>query len=229
MRPYQVVGHADGLHGAAEHKFAGMQDKTGAGRHVHFLGQVRLTQLRIDVCLGLIHKNSENRPRRRSMLEGWIAVSSSGFTSRRPDAIASRRARSLRTTRPPLRPTWARGPDATVRLPSEPSDRPSVILAVDQGTTGTTTLVVDERARIVGRGYAPVTQSYPRPGWVEHDPRQIWDGVQRSVRQVLEAARLETVEAIGITNQRETAVAWDAASLEPFSTAIVWQGRPYRA
>ena len=122
-----------------------------------------------------------------------------------------------------MRPTWARGPDATVRLPSEPSDRPSVILAIDQGTTGTTTLVVDERARIVGRGYAPVTQSYPRPGWVEHDPRQIWDGVQRSVRQVLEAARLETVEAIGITNQRETAVAWDAASLEPLSTAIVWQ------
>ena len=98
-----------------------------------------------------------------------------------------------------------------------------MILAIDQGTTGTTTLIVDHRAHIAGRAYAPVTQSYPRPGWVEHDPRQIWDGVQRSARQALRAASPDSVEAVGITNQRETAVAWDAATLEPLTPAIVWQ------
>ena len=98
-----------------------------------------------------------------------------------------------------------------------------MILAIDQGTTGTTTLIVDHRAHIAGRAYAPVTQSYPRPGWVEHDPRQIWEGVQRSARQVLKGAGPDTVEAVGITNQRETAVAWDAATLEPLTPAIVWQ------
>jgi glycerol kinase len=98
-----------------------------------------------------------------------------------------------------------------------------VILAIDQGTTGTTTLIVDHEARIVGRAYAPVEQSYPRPGWVEHDPNQIWQGVQRSTRQALDAAEARTVATIGITNQRETAVAWDAATLEPLAPAIVWQ------
>lgn len=98
-----------------------------------------------------------------------------------------------------------------------------VILAIDQGTTGTTTLVIDEDARIVGRAYAPVDQSYPRPGWVEHDADRIWDGVQRAVRQALDAAPAGAVAAIGITNQRETAVAWDAATLEPLGPAIVWQ------
>ncbi|MDE2867846.1 MAG: glycerol kinase GlpK [Chloroflexota bacterium] len=98
-----------------------------------------------------------------------------------------------------------------------------MILAIDQGTTGTTTLVIDEDTRIVGRAYAPVDQSYPRPGWVEHDPNQIWDGVQRSARQALEVAPAGAVAAIGITNQRETAVAWDAATLQPLGPAIVWQ------
>ncbi len=98
-----------------------------------------------------------------------------------------------------------------------------MILAIDQGTTGTTTLVIDEDARIVGRAYAPIDQSYPRPGWVEHDPNQIWDGVQRSARQALDLAPAGAVAAIGITNQRETAVAWDAATLEPLTPAIVWQ------
>ena len=98
-----------------------------------------------------------------------------------------------------------------------------MILAIDQGTTGTTTLVIDERARIVGRSYAPVTQSYPRPGWVEHDPTQIWDGVRRSARRALDPAPSERVAAIGITNQRETAVAWDATTLRPLGPAIVWQ------
>lgn len=98
-----------------------------------------------------------------------------------------------------------------------------MILAIDQGTTGTTTLIVDERARIVARAYAPVTQQYPRPGWVEHDPDQIWHGVLQGVHQALAAAPSDSVAAVGITNQRETAVAWDAATLEPLAPAIVWQ------
>ncbi len=98
-----------------------------------------------------------------------------------------------------------------------------MILAIDQGTTGTTTLVVDAQARIVGRAYAPVNQGYPRPGWVEHDPNQIWEGVCRSARQALAATPPGAVAAIGITNQRETAVAWDSATLQPLGPAIVWQ------
>ena len=98
-----------------------------------------------------------------------------------------------------------------------------LILSIDQGTTGTTALVIDEDARIVGRSYAPVVQSYPRPGWVEHDPRQIWQSVQRSTRRALDAASVDSVAAIGITNQRETSVAWDVATLKPLGPAIVWQ------
>ena len=98
-----------------------------------------------------------------------------------------------------------------------------MILAIDQGTTGTTTLVVDERARIVGRAYAKVTQAYPRPGWVQHDPDQIWDGVLQGARRALAGAPSASVAAVGITNQRETAVAWDANSLRPLGPAIVWQ------
>lgn len=98
-----------------------------------------------------------------------------------------------------------------------------MILAIDQGTTGTTTLVIDERARIVGRGSVTVSQSYPRPGWVEHDPGQIWQGVHQSSRQALDSAPSGSVAAVGITNQRETAIAWDATSLEALGPAIVWQ------
>lgn len=99
----------------------------------------------------------------------------------------------------------------------------ALILAIDQGTTGTTALVVDEDARIVGRAYAPVAQCYPRPGWVEHDPNQIWQGVVRSARQAIDAAPPGSVAVVGITNQRETAVAWDGTTLEPLGPAIVWQ------
>ncbi len=100
---------------------------------------------------------------------------------------------------------------------------PAVILAVDQGTTGTTALVVDDRGRVQGRGYAPVTQHYPRPGWVEHDLDQIWQSVQRSARQALDAAPPRALAGLGLTNQRETAAAWDAATLRPLGPAIVWQ------
>jgi glycerol kinase len=98
-----------------------------------------------------------------------------------------------------------------------------LILSIDQGTTGTTALLISDRAEVVGRGYAEVIQHYPRDGWVEHDPRQIWKSVEESVAAALAAAPTEDVTAIGVTNQRETVVAWDAVTNEPLAAAIVWQ------
>ena len=99
------------------------------------------------------------------------------------------------------------------------------VLAIDQGTTGTTALVLDEGGRIVGRGYSPVTQRYPQPGWVEHDAEQIWQTVLDAAAQALTAAHTTTPTAIGITNQRETTVVWDRHTGTPIAPAIVWQCR----
>jgi glycerol kinase len=96
-----------------------------------------------------------------------------------------------------------------------------VILAIDQGTTGTTCLVVDDDLRVVRRGYAELPQHYPRAGWVEHDPAEIWE----SVLAAAEHAGLDGVEAIAIANQRETTVLWERASGKPVAPAIVWQDR----
>jgi glycerol kinase len=93
-----------------------------------------------------------------------------------------------------------------------------VILAIDQGTTGTTCLLVDEELNVHGRGYAALPQHFPQPGWVEHDPAEIWESVQRA-SDGLEA------DTIAITNQRETTVVWDRATGEPVHNAIVWQDR----
>jgi glycerol kinase len=103
----------------------------------------------------------------------------------------------------------------------------SFILAIDQGTTGTTTIVFDHATNIRGRAYSPVQQIYPQPGWVEHDPLDIWGGVVNSVREAIKSARIswQQIAAIGITNQRETVVVWDKATGEPVYNAIVWQCR----
>src|SRR2546423_4441080 len=102
-----------------------------------------------------------------------------------------------------------------------------VILAIDQGTSGTTCLVVDGDLRSRGRGYCPVQQHYPRPGWVEHDPEDIWRSVVAATEQALADASVRggEVQAIGITNQRETTLLWDRRSGEPVQRAIVWQDR----
>jgi len=104
---------------------------------------------------------------------------------------------------------------------------PRVVLAIDQGTTGTTVLVVDSRGRIVGRAYSEFTQHYPRPGWVEHDPEEIWQVTLRVVRGALRRAgvRPSHVAGIGITNQRETTVLWNARTGRPVHRALVWQDR----
>jgi len=103
------------------------------------------------------------------------------------------------------------------------------VVAIDAGTTGVRALVVDEHARITDVAYRELTQHFPRPGWVEHDPNEIWDAVEATLAEV--ATRLsdsgdtDTVAAIGITNQRETLVAFDRATGRPLHRAIVWQDR----
>ena len=99
------------------------------------------------------------------------------------------------------------------------------ILAIDQGTTGSTCLVISREGRVLGRAYSEFTQHFPRPGWVEHDAGEIWDVTRAVAREALESASEADVLGIGITNQRETVVLWDRETLEPVSRAIVWQDR----
>jgi glycerol kinase len=98
------------------------------------------------------------------------------------------------------------------------------VLAIDAGTTGVTALVVGEDARVQARGYEEFPQHFPRPGWVEHEPEQIWQATLSAVRQALDGSDAAPT-AIGITNQRETAVLWDRDSLAAPRRAVVWQDR----
>ena len=102
-----------------------------------------------------------------------------------------------------------------------------MILAIDQGTTGTTCLVFDREGGIVGRAYSEFEQHFPRPGWVEHDADEIWQVTRRVAAKALANAGIAggDLDAIGITNQRETVVAWDPATGEPVHRALVWQDR----
>ncbi len=102
-----------------------------------------------------------------------------------------------------------------------------MILAVDQGTTGTSCLVLDDAGRVVGRSYAEIEQHYPQPGWVEHDPGALWQSVVDVGAAALRDAGAVggDLRAIGIANQRETVVAWDRSTGEPLYRAIVWQDR----
>lgn len=102
----------------------------------------------------------------------------------------------------------------------------AAVLAIDQGTTGTTAMVVTRTGSILGQSYAEFTQHFPRPGWVEHDAMEIWEVTRRVSREALGiVAGKARVEGIGITNQRETVVVWDRETLEPVHRAIVWQDR----
>ena len=102
-----------------------------------------------------------------------------------------------------------------------------VILAIDQGTTGTTCLVVDDELDTCGRGYREFPQHYPRPGWVEHDPEELWASVLDSAEDAIRSAgvRPSELQAIGIANQRETTVLWERATGRAVAPAIVWQDR----
>ena len=119
-----------------------------------------------------------------------------------------------------------------------------LILAIDQGTTGTTVLIVDQTLAVRGRAYRELPQIYPRPGEVEHDPEEIWRSVTEAIGAALGDANTNTdadttsgaratgttaiaarIAAIGITNQRETTILWDRSSGRPVANAIVWQDR----
>ncbi len=101
------------------------------------------------------------------------------------------------------------------------------ILAIDQGTTSSRALVVDGQGAVCGRGQVPFTQHFPRPGWVEHDPDEIWSSTETAIADALRAAGIgpQDLAAVGITNQRETVIAWDRTTGEPLARAIVWQDR----
>ena len=101
------------------------------------------------------------------------------------------------------------------------------VLALDQGTTGSTALVVDAEGALRGRGYQELPQYFPQPGWVEHDPEEIWQTQLRAARAALAAAGATPADvvAIGITNQRETTILWERATGRPVHRAIVWQCR----
>ena len=98
------------------------------------------------------------------------------------------------------------------------------ILAIDQGTTGTTCVLYNEKAEVLGKAYRELRQIYPCEGWVEHDPEEIWQSVVLCVRELLERCPV-TIAALGITNQRETTIVWERASGRPVYHAIVWQCR----
>ena len=101
------------------------------------------------------------------------------------------------------------------------------ILAIDQGTTGTTALLVDGSGRVVWQTYREIVQIYPQPGWVEHDPNDIFESVIDTVDELLEATEIgvRQINSIGITNQRETTIVWERSTGKPLFNAIVWQCR----
>ncbi len=101
------------------------------------------------------------------------------------------------------------------------------ILAIDQGTTGSTVLLLDRDLNLVSRGYREFRQIYPKPGWVEHDPGDIWNSVTGAMADALKEWGMESppIKAIGITNQRETSIIWNRQTGRPLHNAIVWQCR----
>jgi glycerol kinase len=107
-----------------------------------------------------------------------------------------------------------------------------MILAIDEGTTGVTCLVIDVEGRVRGRGYSEFGQHFPRPGWVEHDAEEIWETTRRVAAAAVADAgiRMDGLAGIGITNQRETVVLWDRVTGRPLHRALVWQdGRTAQA
>src|SRR5690349_19264482 len=99
------------------------------------------------------------------------------------------------------------------------------VLAIDQGTTSTRAILFDSNAEPVAKAQRELTQHYPQPGWVEHDPEEIWQSVLSTVREATSGIEPSRIAGIGITNQRETTVVWDRSTGEPIHNAIVWQDR----
>jgi glycerol kinase len=107
---------------------------------------------------------------------------------------------------------------------------PQFICAIDQGTTGTTVIILDDALKIRAKVNQEFEQIYPRPSWVEHDPEAIWESTLATIAEATRQADISAgdIKAIGITNQRETTVVWDRKTGEPIHNAIVWQDRRTR-
>ena len=103
----------------------------------------------------------------------------------------------------------------------------ALILSIDQGTTSTRAIVFDSRGNAVAVVQQEIKQHYPKPGWVEHDPEELWDTTKHVCRKAVEKAERSgrKVVTVGITNQRETTVIWDRQTGAPIHNAIVWQDR----
>lgn len=121
---------------------------------------------------------------------------------------------------------WLRGAGGAVMVHDElhkPVLRVAIV-AIDQGTTGTTCVLYGPGGEVLARSYREISQIYPSEGWVEHDPEEIWNSVLETVGDVLRQCPAE-VSSVGITNQRETVVVWDRRSGRPVCNAVVWQCR----
>ena len=103
----------------------------------------------------------------------------------------------------------------------------SYVIALDQGTTSSRAILFNRAGEILSRAQYPFRQIYPQPGWVEHDPREIWATERRALAEAVNAANVDpkAIAGIGITNQRETTILWERATGTPVYTAIVWQCR----
>src|SRR5690606_14666561 len=101
----------------------------------------------------------------------------------------------------------------------------SVVIAIDAGTTGVRSFALSEDGTPAAYAYRELPQHFPRPGWVEHDPAEIWEATLATLAEVVRALDDEPIAALGITNQRETALAWDRRTGRPRHNALVWQDR----
>ena len=110
---------------------------------------------------------------------------------------------------------------------SNPMSKPRYIMALDQGTTSSRAIIFDQRGEMVSVAQRPFNQYFPKPGWVEHDGKEIWASQVAVLTEALAKSRLDAadIQAIGVTNQRETTLVWDRATGEPLYNAIVWQDR----
>ncbi|MEM2960041.1 MAG: FGGY family carbohydrate kinase, partial [Candidatus Bathyarchaeia archaeon] len=101
------------------------------------------------------------------------------------------------------------------------------VLALDEGTTSARAIIFDRESKVLGLGQYGFSQIYPHPGWVEHNPDEIWNAQTRAIIDAIKAARIEPskIAAVGVTNQRETAILWDKRTGNPVYNAIVWQCR----
>lgn len=146
---------------------------------------------------------------------------------RTPSSKGVREGLQIIAQREHFEPPGARVADRRSHYSPPVVARSPVTIAIDAGTTGVRALVIDDRARVVDIAYRELTQHFPRPGWVEHDPGEIWSTVRSTLAEV--AGRLDgtgrAVQAIGVANQRETVVAWDRSTGLPHHRAVVWQDR----